>query len=135
MDHPAPPPLEPVAFVLALILAPILFTLCSFWLMFIPVVALVFGGPAYLVVGTPVLLAVALWAPLRPEICAKAAFGSIAVLTLVAFAASLVLQTQADEAGAILMFAAFAALFATVWGATFGTLYVWFTQPQTETPV
>lgn len=131
MEHPAPPPIEPVAFVLALILAPVLFTLCSFWLMFIPVVALVFGGPVYLVVGTPVLLALALWSPLTPRTCAKAAFGSVAVLTLVALAGNLAMQHQADDTGGILIFAAFAALFATVWGATFGNLYVWLTKAKT----
>jgi hypothetical protein len=48
--------IDPVAFFIALIGGPLLFTALSFWALLIPVFALVFGGPVYLVVGTPVLL-------------------------------------------------------------------------------
>ncbi|MEM8578201.1 MAG: hypothetical protein AAGF60_10145 [Pseudomonadota bacterium] len=57
---PAPRParylVDPVAFFIALIGAPLLVTLASFWLFLIPVFALVLGGPIYLILGTPLLL-------------------------------------------------------------------------------
>lgn len=48
--------IDPVAFFGALILAPLLVAMLTFWIFFIPVFALLFGGPVYLVIGLPLLL-------------------------------------------------------------------------------
>jgi hypothetical protein len=54
-DHTEPLPFDPIAFCIALIGAPIAFTIltCVF---LIPIVALIIGLPFYLAIGTPVLL-------------------------------------------------------------------------------
>ena len=51
-----PPALAPIAFVFALILAPIVVAVLFFWLFLIPVFAVYFGAIPYLLFGTPVLL-------------------------------------------------------------------------------
>jgi len=48
--------IDPVAFFLALICAPLLVALMFCWMIGIPVFALFFGGVPYLIFGTPVLL-------------------------------------------------------------------------------
>ncbi|WP_156026105.1 hypothetical protein [Sulfitobacter sp. 20_GPM-1509m] len=48
--------IDPVAFFIALFGAPLLVALLGFWALFIPVFALVFGGPIYLLLATPALL-------------------------------------------------------------------------------
>ena len=48
--------IDPVAFFIALFGAPLLVALLGFWAFFIPIFALVFGGPIYLLLATPALL-------------------------------------------------------------------------------
>lgn len=127
-EHTEIPPLDPVAFVAALIMAPLLVTMATFWVLYIPVVALVLGGPVYLIVGTPVLLTLAFKAPLTPAVCTKAALGSVAVLTALAMTAGLILENQAVGYGPLLIFAGFSALFAAIWAATFASLYTCFSR-------
>jgi hypothetical protein len=137
-EHPLPP-LNPVAFAMALVAAPILVTLCTFWIAFIPVFALIFGGPVYLLAGTPVLLVMSLKVPLTPGRCAWAAFLTIVVLTVVVAAANIQMRATPYEGNALvaelggyLMFGAFCAIFATIWAATFGVLYARFCRPAEE---
>lgn len=56
LPHPPRYIIDPVAFFVALIFGPLVFTALTFWALFIPVFALGFGFPVYLIVGTPVLL-------------------------------------------------------------------------------
>ena len=47
--------IDPTAFFAALILAPLLVALLGFWIVLIPVVAVILGGLPYLLVGGPLL--------------------------------------------------------------------------------
>ena len=115
--------IDPVAFFGALILAPILVTALTFWALYIPVAALIFGGPFYLVLGTPVLL----WhlsrnAPNATDIAGLAmATVAIAIACLAAF---LMLSGQRDATPIVLYAAIPSLIFAPVWGGTFGWLYI-----------
>lgn len=48
--------IDPVAFGIALFGAPLMVAVLGFWALFIPIFALAFGGPVYLLLGTPALL-------------------------------------------------------------------------------
>lgn len=124
--------IDPVAFWVALIGAPILVTLpalsayfssvpISFF--YIPIFALVLGGPVYLVIGTPLLL----WSLRQHEITP----GSIAVLAVIAQIAVVIVSTvvvvlfsQIELSTLIPLFGGFGMIFAPLWGATFGWLYL-----------
>lgn len=118
-------PLDPLAFVAALIGGPVLVTFCLCWLFFVPVVALVLGGPLYLLLGTP-LLAIYLGR-------ANATSTGVSLLALVAstlaclsvWALSPLLDSAGrDGLGSIaLFFAAFGAIFAPLWGKVTGWIY------------
>lgn len=114
--------IDPVAFFGALIGAPILFTLLSFWALFIPVFALVLGGPAYLVIGTPILL----WYLRRndgePSDLGFLAFCIMAVcLALLLLFAAVTGDEQMLVTGCF--FFGFGMIFAPAWAYLFGTLY------------
>ena len=117
-----PLPFDIIAFVGALFLAPIMVTLMTCWLA-IPVMALILGGPVYLVVGIPVLL----WMVGRypPEVWrfALAGFAANVVLCLLAVAMEkipLAIQAGYDE---LFGFAVCGLLFGPVWAGTFAPLY------------
>lgn len=125
---PPPPPypahyvIDPVAFFAALIAAPLLVTLLTAWLLFIPVFALILGGPAYLVVGTPVLL----WYLRRND-------GDPNDLGFVAFILMLVFLVPICALGVILKepqlislglgYLGFGMIFGPAWAYVFGRLY------------
>ncbi|MEO1140328.1 MAG: hypothetical protein AAFW87_12830 [Pseudomonadota bacterium] len=114
--------IDPVAFFAALFGAPLVVAVVGFWIGGIPIAAVVFGGPLYLVVGTPVLLwHLARHAPNSWTI-AGLAFLSFAVL----IAAAGVYSVLLDEDGIIqflMFFAGFGLVFAPIWGGVFGILY------------
>lgn len=125
--------IDPVAFFLALVGGPLIMTLVSCW-MIIPIFALFLGAPAYLIMGTPILLLY-----LRRN---EGNTGDIAFLAfctnLLLLPIGLVLEWAGDPwdmvdgaAGYI----AFGMIFAPFWGAGFGILYNrlrrdFYTQPQ-----
>ena len=110
--------LDPIAFVSALIGAPLLVTLFTFYL-YIPVVALVFGTPVYLVVGTPILLWMVTRVPPQGEIYALAGFATNAALLLIGFV-GLQLGWVSLELAAIPVAGM---VFAPAWAGCFPTIY------------
>ena len=114
--------IDPLAFFGALVAAPLLVTLATFWILFIPAFALVMGGPIYLIFATPVLL----WWLGRRE-------PSVIEIGLLAFAANLavagglylfVMLEGAREPGFMAMFyLIFGSIFAPLWAGVFAWLY------------
>lgn len=114
--------IDPVAFFVALIGAPLVVAAAGFWAAFVPVIAVAFGGPVYLIVGLPVLL---FWLSRRP-----ADSGEIAGLALASLAAGLAITAliglalgSKDVTGVLAFFGGFGVVFAPLWGACFGWLY------------
>lgn len=125
--------LDPIAFVGALIAAPVLVALLGFWAVLIPVFALIMGGPIYLAVGAPVLLAMVTRVPLRGEVYACVAFiaQSVLVGTVAIYAA---LFPEAN-AGAWVFFAVWGLVFAPIWAGVFALLYRRWHRPARLFPV
>lgn len=118
-----PPPFDIIAFVGALICAPIAVTLVT-GVTIIPIFALVFGAPAYLIFGTPVLL----WMVGRyPPATMRYALAGLlvnAMLCGVIFLADRYLPTAKDSAlSETLSLALWGLLFAPIWAGTFAPLY------------
>ncbi len=114
--------IDPVAFFIALIGGPMLFTALSFWILFIPVFALVLGGPVYLVVGTPVLL----WYlrnhdgdPVDLSTLGIEAMGCLGLLLPVVAA----FARDGDLLSSGLFFIGFGMIFAGAWAYCFGRIY------------
>ena len=114
--------IDPVAFFVALIGGPLLITAVSFWIVGIPIAALLFGGPVYLVLGTPLLL----W-HLRRTV------GEGSSLALLALAAVLVpclamagigaLTGQDHLLGIAIFYGGFGAIFGPAWAGGFAFIY------------
>lgn len=119
------PPFSPIAFTAALIGAPLLVTLVG-GVLLIPIAALIFGGPVYLIAGTPVLL----WMIGRfpPEFENYALAGLLTNLALLTVAGLLQEIPQSsipiDTVGFLLP----GVIFAPLWAGTFGYLYARFTR-------
>ena len=114
--------IDPVAFFVALIGAPIVFALFTFWAYFIPVAAIVFGGPVYLVVGTPLLL----WMlskgdPNYGKVILWSLTGLLAALAALPLISLVIVKLHLAEA--IYFFGGFGLFFAPAWAATFLALY------------
>jgi len=114
--------IDPVAFFAALIGGPLMITALTFWIVGIPVAALILGGPVYLVVGTPLLL----W-HLRRNVGKG---DDIAVLALVSVAvpcgAHALLGAFLDEGefiGIAAFFGFFGIIFAPAWAGGFAFIY------------
>ncbi len=117
--------IDPISFFLALGLAPIIVTGATFWILFIPVfavVAVVFGGPFYVALATPVLL----WWLGRhpPDTVEIAALGFVANLVVSAgvylFA---LLIGECDPSSLGMLYLLFGSVFAPLWSAAFAMLY------------
>lgn len=116
-----PLPFGPIAFASALILAPITVTLLTCFL-FIPIAALIIGGPVYLAIGTPVLL----WMVGRypPRFWPYALAGLLGNLALIAFAyAAISLQPAEIRTYEGMTLAYWGLPFAPLWAGTFAFLY------------
>ena len=111
-------PLDPIAFFAALILAPFIVTLMTFYLL-VPIAALIFGLPIYLAFGTPVLL----WMVGRkpPVFAVYAWAGLLADLGLVYLSFALATWSEAfEKLGTI---AVMGLIFAPLWAGCFAWLY------------
>lgn len=113
---------DPVAFFAALVGAPLLVTAATLWLFFIPLAALIIGGPIYLVVGTPLLLWFLAFNDVSIGRIVWVALTAIAVLVGLT-ALFLTLNEQTRQLETLFVFAPFALIFGSVWAATFAVLY------------
>lgn len=122
LPYPARYIIDPVVFFGALIAAPLLFTLLTFWMLFIPVFALAFGGPAYLIIGTPVLL----WYLRRndgdPGDLGFLAF-MIMFISLVLICGFAALAQVPELISIALGYLGFGMIFGPAWAYVFGRLY------------
>lgn len=113
---------DPVAFFAALIAGPLLFTAATFWALLIPVFALFFGGPVYLIVGTPVLL----WYLRRndgdPTDLAVLAFVVLLAFFVLIVIIAAILRDE-DVFGVAFFIGGFGMIFAPTWAYFFGRLY------------
>lgn len=114
--------IDPVAFFLALLGGPILFTLATFWLFFIPVAALILGGLPYLMIGTPVLLIYLSRRPAAPAPLAGLAMAVVGMLSAVLVSA-VALSGDREAIAPVLGMLVFCIVFAGCWAASFGSLY------------
>lgn len=113
-------PFDPVAFVGALVLAPLAVTVITA-ITLIPIAALILGGPVYLIVGTPTLL----WMVGRypPVFSTYALAGVLGMFALLAIAGLFHLarpEQGADELVAIFLWGV---VFAPLWAGTFAPFY------------
>ncbi|MCV2892909.1 hypothetical protein [Lentibacter sp. XHP0401] len=114
------------AFFAALVLAPIIITGATFWLV-VPVFAVVIGAPAYLGLGLPLLIWHLSRAPCNAgEIAALAFVSNFTALCLTTFAAFALGKEQIVEA--TIFYFGFGLIFAPLWGWMFGLLYNRFTR-------
>jgi hypothetical protein len=114
-------PIDPVAFFVALISGPVLVTIVFFWVLLIPVAALMLGGPVYLLIGTPLLLIYLARPSATSTGVAVLAFWANAAMCLVVFVALSIARN--DDAPAVLGILAFGSIFAPLWGLTTGSIY------------
>lgn len=116
-------PFDVIAFVGALVLAPIAVTALSF-LLVIPLFALVLGGPIYLIIGTPVLLWMVGRYPPKAWRFALAGFLANLALCALVFAADRFIPSLAETSfGENLYLALWGLVFAPIWAAAFALLY------------
>ncbi len=113
---------DPVAFFIALVGGPLLFTLATFWVLFVPVVALSLGALPYLIVGTPVLLFHLGRNPAKPaKLALLALFTIICLLGCLCLAAAL--TQESAMLGTPFFILISGTIFAPAWAATFGWVY------------
>ena len=117
--------IDPVAFTAAFVLAPLAFAALFFWVVLIPVVGVVLGAPAYVLVGLPIL-----WTALRRGPITSGHAVKLGVISLAIFAAFLsagwVLFTDlgVDKLGETLVwYVPLGLLHAPFWCAIFASLY------------
>lgn len=128
--HPAHR-VRPVAFTAALILAPIVFALLTFWAFLVPVAAVFFGGIPYLLIGGPVL-----WSTLQrfgpdANMIGPALAAHLIGTPLLTFVGLSLVDTPTrieDHLSGIAFMTGFGLIFAPFWGLTFGLLYRKFTR-------
>jgi len=114
--------IDPTAFVVALIAAPLAITAMTFWAYFVPVAALLFGGPIYLILAVPVLL----WDLPRhePDFGRLAGLGFLASTGFALMVGALGLLLNDPDMGAFAGFYGFmGAIFAPLWAGMFAPLY------------
>ncbi len=114
--------IDPVAFVLAMIGGPLMFTLASFWLLLIPVGALIFGTLPYLVLGTPVLLIYLSRHPAKPWQLAILALLTLFCLSI-GLSVGAMINRNNTTVDIALITLIFGSLFAPSWAACTGLIY------------
>lgn len=113
--------IAPVAFAIAFITAPVVAGILFFWL-FIPLFAISFGYPFWIIIGLPTLL----WQLPRtgPDASAIAGMALLGNLVGAGLIWGYAVLTDMHEAGAFLyIFGIFGSVFAPLWGAIFAWLY------------
>jgi len=126
--------IDPVAFFLALICAPLMVALLGFWVIGIPVFALYFGGPAYLALGTPILLIYLRRAVGTPKGAAALAFCTVAV-GLAALLIALSATSARSNIEIVAILGGFGLVIGPLWGLTFGYLYDRWRTPLSRRPL
>ncbi|WP_435259956.1 hypothetical protein ACSBLW_09455 [Thioclava sp. FR2] len=114
--------LDPVAFSLALVLAPLLVAVVFFWVILIPVFAVPFGMPVYLIFGTPMLLILVTRIPVTPWHFGLCGFALELALVLFHAATEHLIDYDYDL-GVLLLWGL---PIAPLWTATFARLYRYF---------
>lgn len=109
-----------VPFLIALILSPIITALLTFWVYLIPVFAVIFGAPSYLLFGTPVLWLCVKRYGAHPGVTAMFAF---ATNLMSFFPVLLYCHFALREPQMAIFIVGFGAIFAPLWGFAFGVLY------------
>lgn len=115
--------IDPVAFCLAVIGGPALVALLGFWVLFIPVFALVFGGPLYLAIGVPVLLIYLSRHQATIDGISFLAFLSFATFALPAMGVIYLIGMEREFA-TFLALVGFGLIFAPLWGMATGWIYL-----------
>jgi len=116
--------IDPLAFTLALIGSPLLVAVFGFWILLIPVVGLVMGGPLYLAIGVPVLLWMIPRFGVHAFPVALTAAASNLVFTSIGLVAFYLLRgSRVDLDDAAMLYLAFGTPLAFVWGFVFALLY------------
>jgi hypothetical protein len=115
--------IDPVAFFIALVAGPLVVTAVSFWILLIPVFALVFGGPIYLVMGTPLLLIHLRrnQASVR-DLMTLGFLAALALFPILGVATQIVGEQILFNGGFFLL--AFGLLFGPLWAGAFGAIYL-----------
>jgi len=118
--------IDPIAFFLALIGAPLIVALVGFWILLIPVFAIGFGAIPYLTIGAPMLI----WGLHRfgPNTTILGSLGALVVVIFLGVLSELrVNNTDLHPQIKILPdLALFCTVFAALWSGVFSILYRWF---------
>lgn len=121
------PTLDPIAFASALVLSPLMVAALTFWVLLIPVFAVVLGGVPYLVFGTPILL----WMVTRfPLTFGTFALGGLLahVLFILCLAAWQAVRSDLNDEP-LFFFGIWGLPFSAIWCACFAKLYRSFYRP------
>ena len=114
--------IDALPFLAGFVGGPLLFTLCTFWIAYIPVYALMLGGPVYAIVGLPVALI-----HLRHNPGTTSAMMNLAIKSLLIISAPLALISLAAGGltglGALVMILAVSILFALGWAGCAAAIY------------
>lgn len=111
---------DPVAFALAIVGGPLAVATIGAPLLAIPVMAVVFGGPLYLLIGIPVLLVDMRRNPVTSGRWAMLAFTSFILLCQPMYFFTALTDTNQSIPGFFLIFGS---VFAPIWGAVSGYIY------------
>ncbi|MGR3622682.1 hypothetical protein [Pseudophaeobacter sp.] len=112
--------MDPVAFALAIVGGPLVVATIGAPLFAIPVMAVVFGGPLYLLIGIPVLLVDMRRNPVTSGRWARLAFASFILLGLPMLFFTALIDKSLSVPGFFLIFGS---VFAPLWGAVIGYIY------------
>jgi hypothetical protein len=119
---PHPNRIDPRAFFGALIAAPFLVALLSFWAFLIPVFAIAFGGPIYLILGTPALLWALSYKDWSPANYAAFGAGVFSVAAGIFLRGAAYLERDPEVLG-LAWLILLGAFFAAVWSNAFAHIY------------
>jgi hypothetical protein len=120
-------------FLVAMVAGPLLVTVCTFWLMYIPVYALIFGGIPYLVIGLPIAVLMSRTGPVNVERALAWSGLTIVIITAVATLPAAILGEQ-DSVWFVLAFGGVSIIFGAAWAATSAWVYGQMTRaPATNT--
>lgn len=116
--------IDPVAFFVALVGGPVLFTLLTFWAV-IPLFALAIGGLPYLLVGTPALLIHLRRHPASASDTAWIGFVAFSLMWVVLVTGMLLSNPRNPSELIVLCTGLFlaGAVFSSAWGGVFGWIY------------